>query len=174
MKLWFFVEGDTEEELIYNTFYFKYYENFSMQKDLNAYFNSNYNSNINSVFCENCQNVDNVPHKINERFEKNQIDKSETDLIIIICDVEKLYCNEKRKERILNTLNNKINVKNIRFIFFNPEIEELYLSFIDIIEKVIKLDSKQRKNRSLKVYILFHQLIKLFLIIKLQILQLQY
>jgi hypothetical protein len=88
-KIWFFVEGDTEEIFISNLITKKYYNTCRQEKDLSEFVKADIrNSDYHRVYCDNCGSVDKIPHRINEMY--YLIEKSQTDNVIVVCDVEKL------------------------------------------------------------------------------------
>ena len=147
-KIWFFVEGDSEEYFVQNLIRKKYYERIKIEKDLSEFVKKNLNNDIvNFLYCENCGSVDKIPHKINEWY--YLIERSGSSEIFIICDVERrLRCLQNRKFAIENKLSDNVNRKFIKYIFFNPTIESSYWECKSIIEKIIEIQYNSKFTTS--------------------------
>ncbi|UCH98417.1 MAG: hypothetical protein JSV88_16670 [Candidatus Aminicenantes bacterium] len=146
-KIWFFVEGDTEEIFISNLITKKYKNTCRQEKDLLEFVKSDIrNSDYHKVYCENCGSVDKVPHQINERY--YFIEKSQTDNVIVVCDVEKLKCHSIRKEAIEKKLDESVDKSLIKYAFFNPMIESSYWECPRMIKKIIELEYKKKFTSS--------------------------
>jgi len=144
-KIWFFVEGDSEENMVIHLIRKKFYSCIQLEKDLLEFVNKDIsNSPYNISYCENCQNVDKIPHRINEL--SHLIEQSSSEMIIIICDVENLECFSKRKEKIENIINSEVKDLDIVNAFFNPMIEVGYWECEQIIKRVIELEYKNIFN----------------------------
>ena len=146
-KLWFFVEGNSEEALVESLMRNYFNNSFQQEKDISSFTKQDYDQN--TFYCFNCQSVDKIPHAINEEFYKIKMSGSKE--IFIICDIEKLNCNTKRKEKIESILKSEIDKSSIKYLFFNPCIEALYFSCPSILEKVIQKTHKQKFQNSEKI-----------------------
>lgn len=144
-KIWFFVEGDTEEHFINHLIRNRFYDSILQEQDLSVFINENIlDSPHHKIYCENCQSVDKIPHKINEMY--YLIERSDSKDIFIVCDIEKLKCNANRKNRIESKLDDSIDRSVIKYVFFNPKIETSYWECPDVIKKIMKLEYKKKFN----------------------------
>jgi hypothetical protein len=134
-KIWFFVEGDSEEYLL-KALVQCLYPDLIFELDESEFILSN---KTNISYCVNVGGVDNIPYTINEYISDEKIEKSRSNNLIIICDVEKLRCNTSRKEEIEKRLDKYSRKLNINYIFFNPMIEKLYWDCPELIKKVLIL-----------------------------------
>jgi hypothetical protein len=142
-KVWFFVEGDSEELFITNLIRKKFYRTFRLEKDLSRFIEvETGDSGANAVYCENCGSVDKIPHRINEMY--YLIEKSKSNNVIVVCDVEKLKCHSRRKSLIETKFDECIDKRLIKYAFFNPMIEISYWECPRIIEKIIELEYKRK------------------------------
>lgn len=142
-KIWFFVEGDSEEILITHLIRNKYYLSIKQEKDLINFVRlAPGSTGHHTVYCENCGSVDKIPHRINEMY--YLVEKSRTRDVVVICDIEKLKCMSKRQDLIVSKLDPSVDKKSIRFAFFNPMIESAYWDCPRIIESVIKAEHKKK------------------------------
>ncbi len=142
-KIWFFVEGESEENFIKNLIRLKYSESILLEKDLSAFATKNIASLGHHLgYCENCHNVEKIPHRINDIL--YLIEKSNSSKIIVICDIENLQCFSARKNKINGILKNTINRNNILYVFFNPMIEVGYWDSEEIIKKIIQVEYKEK------------------------------
>lgn len=137
-KIWFFVEGDSEEHFIE---YLIRGHSFQMriERDLSLFIES---QNENLVYIDNCHCVDKIPHKINERY--YQIVRSGSRIIFIICDVEKLKCYRNRFNAIDTILKQEVDRGNLRHVYFKPMIECIYWDYPQIIERIILLEHRKK------------------------------
>lgn len=148
-KIWFFVEGNSEEFFITNLIRKRFYENINIIKDLAEFVKTKFeNLDKNICYCENCCSVDKIPHRINER--NYLIKRSQTSVLIIICDIEKLICNTNRRNVILKMLNEDVDNSIIKYVFFNPMIENHYWDCLEIIKKIIEINYRNIFKKSLK------------------------
>jgi hypothetical protein len=142
-KIWFFVEGDSEENFIINLIRFKYAGTVLLSRDLTDFVLkdlSQFNSHL--AYCENCHSVDKIPFKIQER--SYLIEKSGSSNIIVVCDLEKFPCYLERKKIIENTVREKINLNHMHYAFFKPMIESGYWECDTIIEKIITMNFREK------------------------------
>jgi len=144
-KVWFFVEGDSEENLVKSFIRNHLYNNFKLELDIAAFVHSSIND-YHLGFCENCGSVDKVPHRINEIY--HLIEQSNANHIIVICDIENLGCFTNRKNKILEILESNIDKSKLKFIFFNPMIENHYWDCESNIIGVLKKEIKNKFNRT--------------------------
>lgn len=146
-KIWFFVEGDTEENLIIYLTRKKFYRTILQEKDLGAFLDEDMqNSSYHKIYCENCRGVDKIPHRINEMF--HFVEKSGSKDIFIVCDIEKLKCNTNRKKNIESKLEDAIDKHIIKYIFFNPMIEASYWNCPQTIKRIIEREYKRKFKTS--------------------------
>lgn len=146
-KIWFFVEGYSEKNLVTFLIRNKFSDSIQLEKDLLDFVKKDIsNAQHHLGYCENCENVDKIPHRINEL--EHFIEQSKSNLIIIICDVEKLGCVSNRKEKIANILNSDVKKLNIVRAFFNPMIEIGYWECEQIINRVIDLEYRNNLKMS--------------------------
>lgn len=144
-KIWFFVEGDTEESFISNLILKRFYESFRQEKDLLKFVRENVGDDTRHwIYCENCQSVDKIPHRINERY--YLIENSGSDYIIVVCDVEQLRCHSMRRHDIESRLDDSIDQTKIRYAFFNPMIESAYGECPEVIKRIIELEYREKFN----------------------------
>lgn len=144
-KIWFFVEGDSEEEYVTNIVRRHYYEDFLLEKDIMEFVGQDINSDSKNIcYCENCSSVDKIPHRINEL--SHLIRRSGALDIFIVCDVEKLNCCSKRKEHIENIVKRDTLEINLNYIFFNPMIENHYWDCPELITRMVELEYKRVFN----------------------------
>jgi len=144
-KIWIFVEGDSEEHFITHLIRNGFYETILQEKDLSAFIREDIrDSSHHKLYCENCQSVDKIPHRINEMY--YLIEKSGSTDIFIVCDIEKLRCNTKRKNEIEKKLDEVVNNNTIRYAFFNPRIETAYWECPEVIKKIIEIEYKRKFN----------------------------
>jgi len=147
-KVWFFVEGDAEENFIKNLIRLKYATSILLEKDLSVFVEkdiSAYSHNL--CYCENCHSVDKIPHRINDLL--HLIEKSQSINLIIVCDVEDLTCFSNRRKKIVDILEQSFNRKNIHYVFFNPMIEAGYLECEDTVKRIIQLEYNTKFNQDL-------------------------
>jgi hypothetical protein len=151
-KLWFFVEGDAEEELIKRLVRYQKPDQLKLFEDLKEFLciDTNPYPHI-PCYCDNCESVDNIGHKIKQRAYQIQLIKNLE--IIVICDIEKEPCNSSRKKKIL-TIITELNQSKIKFIFFNPMIENFYFENEKIIIDVIKKAYKDKFQKEAPIIIL--------------------
>lgn len=141
-KIWFFLEGDSEKHFISNLIRRKFFDSIFIEKDLTEFINKDIDNHThNLLYCENCNSVDKIPHKINEMY--YLIERSGSNDVFIICDVERrLKCSTDRKNQIENKLDDSVDKNKIKHIFFNPVIESLYWECTKIIKEIIELQYK--------------------------------
>jgi hypothetical protein len=143
-KIWFFVEGDAEHELV-KCLTYQNPDRLKLFKDFKEFrkIDTNQQSHI-PCYCENCEDVDKIGKKIEElTYLIERVDKLE---IIVICDLEKL-CNSSRKDEITRKITKLNPTVKINFSFFNPKIENFYLENKDIVKNVIKKTYKEKFQR---------------------------
>ena len=138
-KIWFFVEGDSEEHFIKNMIRRHYYD-VHLAKDELSFINDSFDQH--ACYCLNVGNVDRIPYDINDYIYK--INRSESQEAIIVCDVEGLGCHTARVERIRNNLSDEVGSLNIHCVFFNPSIEKLYWECPNTLKKVLKFFYKRK------------------------------
>lgn len=143
-KVWFFLEGDTEEIFISNLIRRKFYSTFRQEKDLLKFIDEDLSeSSHNLIYCENCGSVDKIPHKINGMY--HLIERSGAADIFVVCDVEKdLKCNVTRKDAIESKLDDSVDKSKIKYSFFKPMIEPSYWECPQIIKKIIEIEYKKK------------------------------
>jgi len=147
-KIWFFVEGDSENSFVVNLIRNKFYDKVLLKEDLLEFINKDIkNLTHNIVYCDNCESVDKIPHKINERY--YLIEQSASNDIFVVCDIEKLICATNRKNLIESILNGSIDKDNVKYIFFNPKIEAFYWMCKPIIKKIIELQYKEKFGKKI-------------------------
>lgn len=142
-KIWFFVEGDSEEHFVTQLVRKKFYQSILKEKDLSVFVAEDHRRlTHHKIYCENCQSVDKIPHRINEWY--YLIKKSRSRNIIVVCDVEKLKCFSKRKAQIESKLKKSVDKSVIKYVFFNPMIEPYYWDCPEIIKKITELEYKKK------------------------------
>lgn len=143
-KLWFFVEGDSEEYFVLNFIRKQYFSTITIEKDLSEFVNKATDSIFQNVlYCENCNSVEKIPHKINEWY--YLIERSGSTDIFIICDVErKLRCPPNRRRLIESKLADFVNKNYLNYILFNPIIEDSYWECKQTIESIIKKEYSKK------------------------------
>ncbi|MBN1698817.1 MAG: hypothetical protein JW881_14975 [Spirochaetales bacterium] len=149
-KIWAFIEGDSEEAFIENLLRNNYYNTIQLVKDISVFITTVPQSPFSYyLYCENCGGVDKIPYRINEMY--YQIEKSESDKILILCDIEKLKCHSIRKKEIESRLDTVIEDTFIKYIFFNPKIESLYWDCPHTLKRVIEVFYKKKYNNTINV-----------------------
>ncbi len=142
-KIWFFVEGESEEHFITHLIRNHLYEKFRLEKDLLLFITGDSRENFHhAVYCENCHSVDKIPHRINEMY--YLVEKSGSDTVFVVCDIEKLKCNGNRKLNIESKLEAEVKKGHIRYVFFNPMIEVSYWDCPQVVEKIIQLECRKK------------------------------
>ncbi len=142
-KIWFFVEGDSEEHFATHLIRKKFYDTILQEKDLLAFIEKDiHDSPHHEIYCENCRSVDKIPHRINEMY--YLVEKSGSKEIFIVCDIEKLKCNTNRKKLIESKLEDSVDKCIIKYVFFNPKIEPYYWECPQVIKKIIELEYKKK------------------------------
>lgn len=144
-KIWLFVEGDSEENLVKHFIRNHLFTDFRLENDINVFINAN-DCSQHWCYCENCGSVDKVPHRINEIH--YLIEQSAANHIFILCDIESLGCFTKRKEKILEILDSKIDRNKIKYTFSKPMIENHYWDCERNIISVLKKEIKNKFNRT--------------------------
>ncbi len=137
-KIWFFVEGESEEHFIEHLIR-RHPFSMRIEKDLVLFID---NQDENLIYIENCHSVDKIPHRINEIY--YQIERSLTNKIFIICDVEELKCYVTRFNKIESILKSNIDKSEIRHIYFKPMLECIYWDNPEIIERIITIDYREK------------------------------
>lgn len=133
-KIWFFVEGNSEENLVKNMISC-HYPDVHLEKDESRFIIDHFDRN--ACYCLNVEGVDGIAYRINEY--NYRITRSGSREVIVICDVEDLNCNSSRREAIEDRLENDIRGLNIHYVFFNPLIERLYWDCPLLLRRVLKL-----------------------------------
>ena len=153
-KLWFFLEGDSEDFFITNLIRNKFYDKILIEKDLSEFIMKDVNDLTHNIaYCENCESVDRIPHKINEMY--YMIERSLSNDILVICDVEKkLKCFTARKDKIEGRLDEIVDITKLKYIFFKPLIEYFYWQCKKIIRKIIEIEYKNKFGRNINHKIL--------------------
>lgn len=142
-KIWIFVEGDSEEEFIINLLLKEYSNRIHSYKDILEFVDTDLStSEYFACYVENCNGIDKIPHRINEL--DYLIERSNSDKILIIGDIESLPCYQSRLDKILNILNENIPTENLKVVFFKPRIEKEYWDCQPIIERIIQLDYRDK------------------------------
>lgn len=151
-KIWFFVEGDSEENFIKCLIRLKYSENILLEKNLSVFVDKDLSSFSHHLsYCENCHSVDKIPHRINDLL--HFIEKSQASKLIVVCDLESLPCFTERKNIINNIIKESINRDDILCAFFNPMIEVGYWECEEVIKRVIEIEHRNKfdKNTSTSI-----------------------
>lgn len=147
-KIWFFVEGDSENYFVSNLIRKKYYDTIIIEGDMSKFISENINDSTHSIiYCFNCNGVDSIPYDINDWY--HAIQNSGANDIFIVCDVErKLKCPPNRRKFIEHRLDTQIVKNKIKYICFNPSIESLYWECTRIIKQIIELEYKRKYSKS--------------------------
>lgn len=136
-KVWFFVEGDSEENFTINLMRNKYNQNFLLEKDLLTFVTIDLTNSTHHLFhIENCHSINKIPHQVNLR--AHLINNYNISDMIIVCDLEDQSCFSNRKNVIDSALHQSINKNNIKYIISNPYIEANYWDCEDLIKQVLK------------------------------------
>ena len=140
-KIWFFVEGDSEENFITNLLRKKYSGRINREKDLSNFVDSDIQQlNFNLAYCENCHNVEKIPHRINDLL--HMIEKTNTNHVFIICDLEKFPCYTERKCKFEEKIEESIDKNILHYAISNPMIEAGYWECEKLIERIIQIEHK--------------------------------
>jgi hypothetical protein len=140
-KIWFFVEGDSEENLVVAMVHHNY-PDVIIERDESKFIAEYYERRC--CYCVNAGNVDKLPYLISEYCADRRIEKSQSNDVVVICDIENLKCNSSRKNKIEYLLDDSSKQLDIKYIFFNPMIEKLYWDCPEIIGKVLQATLRKR------------------------------
>jgi hypothetical protein len=155
-KIWFFVEGDSEENFIENLIRVKYSESILLENDLSAFVKKDLSDFTHHLsYCENCHSVDKIPHRINDLL--HLIEKSQASKLIVVCDLESLPCFTERKNKINSIIKESINRDDILYAFFNPMIEVGFWECEEIIKRVIEIEHRNKFDRNTTTAIILDQ-----------------
>jgi hypothetical protein len=143
MKLWFFVEGDSEVHFVANLMR-KEFPAVLQQRDISEFVHTD-KHNSNCYYCDNCRSIDRVPYQINEY--AHLISKSHANAITIVGDIERLRCAQARREKIHKALEGNVQQNTLRFVFSLPKVEEIYWDYPEIIVKILTKTFKDKFSR---------------------------
>jgi len=133
-KIWFFVEGDSEENLIKSIIHC-FYHGINLEKDESKFINDQYDKDV--CYCHNVGGVNRIAYEINDYNYK--ISRSGSNEVIVVCDVEDLKCNSSRLNAIQTRLVDETKKLNIYYVFFNPIIENLYWNCPSVLKRTIEI-----------------------------------
>ncbi len=80
MKVWFFVEGESEVNCIVQLIK-KFYPIFSVTTNPSEYINSIQETGKHFLYINDCGNVERIPHEINDQY--HNVVSGNTDMIVI-------------------------------------------------------------------------------------------
>lgn len=153
-KIWFFVEGDSEENFIINLIRKKYSGKIIIEKALSTFVNADIlQMNCHLAYVENCHNVDKIPHLINELL--YMITRTNSQHIFIVCDLEKIPCYIERKNKFENIIDKNFDRKKLHYAMSNPMIEVGYWQCEKIIEKILQIEYESKYSEELSDTISF-------------------
>lgn len=148
-KVWFFVEGDSEEKFVKKLILSGIILNSWIEKDLLSFIKKN-PADLDKIifYVDNCESIDRIPHRINEI---NYLIEKAGSINIIVCDLENFNCFSERKRKILSILEPEVNIKRIHFVFSKPIIEAEYWNHPELIIRIVEKDFQLKFNRAIKI-----------------------
>ncbi len=155
-KIWFFVEGDSEENFIKNLIRKKYAGSILLENDLSAFVDMDLSSfTYHLSYCENCHSVDKIPHRINELL--HFIEKSQSSKLIVVCDLERLPCFTEGRDKLNSIIEESLSRDDILYAFFNPMIEVGYWECEEVIQRVIQIEHRNKFDSDISTPILLDE-----------------
>lgn len=131
-KIWFFTEGQSEylfvTWLIRNHFY--WIENC---KDEVAFIESR---NDSVCYITDCKNGQKIPYEISDSYYK--VKQAGPCDIVVVCDLEKDPCPIQRKDNLIKSFHTEIKTEDIKFVFSNPILEEIYCFEYGLTAKILR------------------------------------
>ena len=143
MKLWFFVEGESEVHFVANLMR-REFPAVLRHRDILEFVHSDEHDSS-CYYCENCRSIDRVPYQINDY--AHLISKSHANAITIVGDIERLRCAQARREKIQKVFDVKIQQATIRYVFSRPKVEEIYWDYPEIIVRILNKTFKEKFSR---------------------------
>jgi hypothetical protein len=146
MKIWFFVEGESEIYLVKHLMRAVFINPREINDLMEFVIQDHGTENVYSCF--DCNSVENIPFRLKEYAGNIIASKA---LVVVVCDTEQLPCFSRRKEIIFSKMAKEELRGGIRFVFSKPNIEAIFWEFPEVIERTIKKLANYSQRRVTKV-----------------------
>lgn len=141
-KIWFFVEGDSEENFANNLIRRSYFGKAIISRDLLKFIEDTEDEDVNLCYVDNCGSVDRIPHEINENYYLTE--RTNVDFIFIVCDLERELCYINRRQKIIDVLNENVDQNKIKYVFSKSKIEAEYWHSKETIKRVLEIEYRKK------------------------------